>query len=57
MSIETIDYNGLRYAEIIWADTTVDYTIFFSPPESSFQFGLLAHKAGEIGDQWRPYNG
>jgi hypothetical protein len=24
----------------------VDQTIFYSPPESSFQFGLLAHKAG-----------
>lgn len=48
MSIETIDYNGLRYAEIIWADTTVEHTTFFSPSESSFQFGLLAHKAGFI---------
>ena len=25
---------------------TVDETTFFSPPESSFQFGLLAHEAG-----------
>ena len=48
MSIETIDYNGLRYAEIIRADTTVDHTTFFSLPESSFQFGLLAHKSGFI---------
>lgn len=48
MSIETIDYNGLRYAEIIRANTTVDHTIFFSPAESSFQFGLLAHEAGFV---------
>lgn len=48
MSIETIDYNGLRYAEIIWADTNVDHTTFFSPPESSFQFGLLAHEVGFV---------
>jgi hypothetical protein len=46
MSIETIEYNNLRYAEIIWADTVVEKTTFFSPAESSFQFGLLAHQAG-----------
>jgi hypothetical protein len=45
MSIETIEQNGTRYAEIIWASTRVDKTTFFSPPESSFQFGLLAHEA------------
>lgn len=46
--LETIEHNGTRYAEIIWADTRVDVTTFFSPPESSFQFGLLAHKAGFV---------
>ena len=46
MSVEAIEYNGIKYAEIIWADTRVEQTTFFSPPESSFQFGLLAHKAG-----------
>ena len=48
MSIETIEYNGVIFAQIIWADTRVSQTIFFSPPESSFQFGLLAHEAGFI---------
>lgn len=48
MGLETIEYNGIHYADIIWADTTVDHTVFFSPPESSFQFGLLAHHAGFI---------
>ncbi len=48
MSIESIEYNGIKYAEIIWADTSVEKTTFFSPPESSFQFGLLAHKAGFV---------
>jgi len=43
--LETIENNGKRYAEIIWADTTVEKTTFFSPAESSFQFGLLAHRA------------
>ena len=41
-----MEYNGIKYAEIIWADLQVEETTFFSPPESSFQFGLLAHKAG-----------
>ena len=48
MSVEIIEYNGVRYAEIIWADTKVNKTTFFSPPESSFQFGLLAHESGYI---------
>ena len=46
MSIEVIEHDGTRYAEIIWADARVEKTTFFSPPESSFQFGLLAHEAG-----------
>jgi hypothetical protein len=46
MSIEVIEHAGTRYAEIIWADVRVDTTTFFSPPDASFQFGLLAHEAG-----------
>jgi hypothetical protein len=46
MSIETIQHAGIRYAEVIRAETHVHETRFFSPAESSFQFGLLAHKAG-----------
>jgi hypothetical protein len=48
MSVETIEYGNLRYAEVIWGDTIVDHTTFYSPPESSFQFGLLAHQAGFV---------
>jgi len=48
MSVEALEYDGRRYAEIIWADTRVEKTTFFSPAESSFQFGLLAHKAGFV---------
>jgi hypothetical protein len=48
MGIEKIEYGGTIYAEIIRADTKVDQTTFFSQPESSFQFGLLAHKAGFV---------
>jgi hypothetical protein len=43
-----VEHGGVRYAEIIWSGTRVDKTTFFSPAESSFQFGLLAHEAGFI---------
>lgn len=46
MSAEIIAYGGIKYAEVIRADVRVEKTQFFSPPESSFQFGLLAHEAG-----------
>lgn len=48
MAVESIEYNGVKYAEVIWADTKVEHTTFFSPSESSFQFGLMAHKAGFV---------
>lgn len=48
MGIEVIEHNGVRYAEVIRADLTVKKTTFFSPAESSFQFGLLAHEAGYL---------
>jgi hypothetical protein len=46
--METIEHEGVRYAEVIRASASVDKTIFFSPAESSFQFGLLAHQAGYL---------
>jgi hypothetical protein len=46
VSLEVIEHQGTTYAEIIWAGTNVEKTRFFSPAESSFQFGLLAHTAG-----------
>jgi hypothetical protein len=48
MGIEVIEHGGVRYAEVIRADLTVKKTTFFSPAESSFQFGLLAHGAGYL---------
>lgn len=45
---ETVAHDGIRYAEIIWANTQVPITKFFSPDDSSFQFGLLAHGAGFV---------
>ena len=48
MGLEVVTHGGIRYAEIIRADTRVETTTFFSPAESSFQFGLLAHEAGFI---------
>lgn len=46
MSIEVVEHDDITYAEVIRADLRVEKTQFFSPPESSFQFGLLAHEAG-----------
>lgn len=46
--IEIVELNGTKYAEIIWAGTEVKETKFFSPADSSFQFGLLAHEAGFV---------
>ena len=46
--VETVEHNGTRSAEIIWASTQVKETKFFSPDDSSFQFGLLAHEAGFV---------
>ena len=46
--VETVEHNGTKYAEIIWAGTEVKETRFFSPADSSFQFGLLAHEAGFV---------
>lgn len=43
MSFEVVEHNGRRYAEIIWADSRAEKSVFFSPPSSSMQFGLLAH--------------
>jgi len=48
MSAERIEHNGIRYAEVIRANAVVKETTFYSPAESSFQFGLLAHDAGFI---------
>ena len=48
MSIESVEFEGIKYAEIIWADTEVKETTFYSPAESSFQFGLLAHESGFV---------
>lgn len=46
MGVEVVEHEGVTYAEIIRADLQVEKTTFFSPPDSSFQFGLLAHEAG-----------
>lgn len=48
MSLEVIEHEGIRYAEVIWAGTTVSDTVFYSPAGASFQFGLLAHATGFV---------
>jgi len=46
--IERVYWGETCLAYVIRADVLVEKTIFFSPPEASFQFGLLAHKAGFV---------
>lgn len=46
--LEIFEHKGVRYAEVIRAESNVEITKFFSPAESSFQFGLLAHEAGFV---------
>lgn len=46
--IEVIEHQGVRYAEVLRAGATVQSTRFFSPSQSSLQFGLLAHGAGFV---------
>jgi hypothetical protein len=48
VGFEVVEHGGRRYAEIIWAGTAVEITKFYSPEDSSFQFGLLAHGAGFV---------
>ena len=50
MGFEIIERENIRYAEIIRRDVNVNETTFFSPAESSMQFGLLAHPAGYVED-------
>jgi hypothetical protein len=56
--IEVVEHKGIRYAEVIRANLRVGQTTFFSPAESSFQFGLLAHDAGyeEPAHYHRPFS-
>lgn len=46
MAFEVVERDGTRFAEIIWAGTMAEQSTFFSPPESSFQFGILARPTG-----------
>jgi len=48
IQFEVIEHGGVRFAEIIWAQSTVPITKFCSPDDCSMQFGLLAHGAGFI---------
>ena len=38
--------DGERLAEVILSGQKVDKTTFYSDPNSSFQFGFVAHKKG-----------
>lgn len=44
--VEEFALDGQLLAVVIRGSASVDHTTFVSPPESSLQFGLLAHPAG-----------
>ena len=46
MSLEIIERDGIRYAELLRGDGRFAATQFFSPQDSSFQFGVLVQPAG-----------
>lgn len=46
--VERYVFNGITYAEVLRADASVLHSTFVSPPDSSMQLGLLAHKAGFV---------
>jgi hypothetical protein len=48
MAIEVVEHGGIRYAEIIWSGTTAERSTFYSPPDSAFQFGILARPKGFV---------
>ncbi len=43
---EVVEFNGIKYAEVIRSNVVVKESTFFSDSKSSFQFGLLSHKTG-----------
>jgi hypothetical protein len=47
---EVIEDNGIRFAEVIRSTLNLPKTRFFSPENSSMQFGIVAHEAGYIED-------
>jgi len=48
VELERIEIDGILFAEVIRAGARVDHSTFVSRPESSFQLGLIAHRAGFV---------
>ena len=48
MAFAPIECNSERYVEIIFSDEIVQMTTFYSPPESLFQYRMIAPKAGMV---------
>jgi hypothetical protein len=48
IQFEPVERDGVRFAEVIWAQSHANLTRFLSPATSSMQFGLLAHGAGFV---------
>ncbi len=48
INFEVVEFEGIRFAEVIWANSEAKITRFCSPASSSMQFGLLAHEKGFV---------
>ena len=48
IQFDVVEHDGVRFAEVIWADSRASITKFCSPASSSMQFGLLAHERGFV---------
>lgn len=46
MAVEIIERDGIRYAELLRNGSRFGESAFFSPPEASFQFGVLVQQEG-----------
>jgi hypothetical protein len=48
MTFEVVEHNGLRYAEILYKDTTNESTKFYSEANAALQLGLMSHPSGFV---------
>jgi hypothetical protein len=48
MTFEVVEYNGLRYAEILYKNADNESTKFYSNDDGALQIGLMSHPTGFI---------
>ncbi len=48
MTFEIVEYNGLRYAEILYKGADNKSTKFYSEGDAALQLGLMVHSSGFV---------